>query len=51
MDPLPNELVMDAWKAKVGYSFDRERTQDAYHESAMTAYIAISIRAILKVYV
>lgn len=30
MEPLPNELVMDAWKAKVGYSLDSERTQDAF---------------------
>lgn len=26
-DPLPNEFVMLAWKANVGYSFDRIFTQ------------------------
>ena len=28
-EPLPNELVIEAWKARVGKSFDRERTQAA----------------------
>lgn len=32
-DPLPNEFVMDAWNASVGYSFDSERTQAAYIRS------------------
>ena len=35
MEPLPNEFVIDAWKARVGYSFDNERTQDAYSLSAL----------------
>ena len=30
--PLPNEFVILAWKASVGYSFPRARTQDAYHQ-------------------
>jgi len=25
-DPLPKEFVMDAWNARVGYSFDSDRT-------------------------
>lgn len=29
-EPLPNELVIEAWKAKVGYSLDNKRTQEAY---------------------
>ena len=28
-EPLPKELVMEAWKASVGYSLERVRTQDA----------------------
>jgi hypothetical protein len=32
-DPLPKELVMDAWKAKVGYSLDRARTHAAWNDS------------------
>ena len=38
-EPLPKELVMEAWKARVGYSLERERTQEAY---------LISIRALFK---
>jgi hypothetical protein len=29
-EPLPKGLVREAWKARVGYSFERERTQDAW---------------------
>jgi hypothetical protein len=29
-DPLPKELLMDAWKANVGNSAERLRTQAAY---------------------
>ena len=29
-EPLPKELVMEAWKASVGYSFERARTHEAY---------------------
>jgi hypothetical protein len=28
-DPFPNELVILAWKARVGYSLERCRTQAA----------------------
>ena len=28
-DPFPKEFVIDAWKAKVGYSLDNSLTQDA----------------------
>ena len=28
-DPLPKELLIEAWKARVGYSFDSARTQEA----------------------
>jgi hypothetical protein len=29
-DPLPKELVMEAWKANVGCSFESSRTHLAY---------------------
>lgn len=28
-EPFPNEFVMEAWKARVGYSLERRRTQEA----------------------
>lgn len=28
-DPLPKELLMEAWKASVGYSFESNRTHEA----------------------
>ncbi len=28
-EPLPKELVMEAWKARVGWDLERWRTQDA----------------------
>lgn len=28
-EPLPKEFVIEAWKARVGKSFERERTQAA----------------------
>lgn len=31
-DPLPNELLMEAWKARVGWSLDNARTQAAYNQ-------------------
>jgi hypothetical protein len=31
-DPLPKELVSDAWKARVGCSCDNERTHCAYRK-------------------
>lgn len=33
-EPLPKELVMEAWKARVGYSRERSLTQRACVESA-----------------
>lgn len=30
-EPLPKEFVIEAWKARVGYSFERWRTHDACH--------------------
>ena len=30
-EPFPNEFVILAWKASVGYSLDRARTQEAYN--------------------
>ena len=29
-EPLPKEFVMEAWKARVGYSRERSLTQRAY---------------------
>jgi hypothetical protein len=29
-EPLPKELVIEAWKARVGYSRERSLTQRAY---------------------
>lgn len=29
-EPFPKELVMEAWKARVGYSRERSLTQRAY---------------------
>jgi len=28
-EPLPKELVIEAWKARVGYDLERRRTQEA----------------------
>lgn len=35
-DPLPKELLMEAWNASVGYSLDRCRTQDAWYNQLAT---------------
>lgn len=29
-EPLPKEFVIEAWKASVGRSFDKNLTQDAF---------------------
>lgn len=43
-EPFPKELLMLAWNARVGYSLERRRTQEAYDELVFN-FIKLSINA------
>jgi hypothetical protein len=45
-EPFPKEFVMEAWKARVGYSLERLRTHPAYVELAfeLVIYVKTSIQ-------
>ena len=40
-EPFPKEFVMEAWKARVGYSLERLRTHPAYVELAFELMIEV----------
>jgi hypothetical protein len=48
-EPLPNEFVILAWKAKVGCSFDRWRTHAAYGKLSATLVSSTGNRKVICV--
>lgn len=47
-EPLPKEFVMEAWKARVGYSRERSLTQRAYVEVSKCFDVEIANNVCVK---